>query len=73
MPDEQPQASQSLQLGKLILGGVLSIGCIAILAFEKKLGLALGDDVRMAILLGALGPGALSVHGALMMKPPGGQ
>jgi len=70
-PPPKPE-SQAVHITKLVLGAVTALACLAALAFEKKLGADFGDLGRMALLVGVVGPGALSIQGAYKMTPGGG-
>jgi hypothetical protein len=44
---------------KSIVSGVVAVGCLALVAFEKKLGLELGNELRVTLVMAALGAAGL--------------
>lgn len=63
--------NQAVQVTKMLTGTMLSLACLGVVAFEKKLGIELDSMVHYALVLAALGPAALAGHGALKFNPEG--
>jgi hypothetical protein len=60
---------QVVQVVKMLTGAITALGCLAALAFEKKLGADFGEMGRMALLGMVVGPAVLAGHGALKFQP----
>jgi hypothetical protein len=54
----------------MAIGAVTSLGCLALVAFNSKLGIGLSPDTCVILIGVAVGGGVLGGHGAL--KTPAG-
>lgn len=63
-PPVQPQ-SNALNITKMAIGGAVSVGCLALVALNSKLGIGLTPDTCLVLIGVALGSGSVAGHGAL--------
>lgn len=57
--------ANALQLAKLCIGAVIAVGCLLLIAFQKKLGVDLDGDTTVALVSVVLLAGGVAGHGAL--------